>query len=133
LAKISRVGDLTCSPREDGSSLRSGKNVRQEPRVAPVSVGEWVNPYEAVMESYCDFIAGKGLVFHPEARISKQGPQGVADLPWRNADILLGAPVCAGPSPCLIEHAAMQIANIRFCDGILQSQCARAERPIVCD
>lgn len=87
------------APAEPLPPKLSDQQVGGQPRVTSVAVRERMDRDEAVVEAHRNLIRREGLVVNPVADVANQGVEIHSDLVRRDADVELGGPLGAGPSP----------------------------------
>ena len=80
--------------------------------MTPVSVGEWMNCNQTVVESRRQFIGRIPVVLNPCPGVVDEQTNGRRDFARVVTDIRLGSPILAGPCPDLAEHCPMQVAQV---------------------
>lgn len=117
------------TPTEDKPFMPLGKHIRHQARVAAVAVREGMDQNQPMMETDCKFVGRIGSVFQPIACIAQQGGEAFADFVVRDANVFLGGAIRPCPLPGLIEHAQMEISNVRLDKRITAAKTVGCERP----
>ena len=99
------------SPRERRPTKLLSEQIAGETREAPVSVREGMNGYEAITEAHGDFVGLMGCMLDPIPRIV-DGLLHVRRNSVRiHTDILCGCTIAPGPTPYIVEHPPVQLAQ----------------------
>lgn len=82
--------------------------------MAAIAVGEGVDPDELMVKASGEFVGCKGVGGDLVLRVVEQIAQACGDLRPFNADVFVAVAKLAGPLPCFIKHAAMELAHEVF-------------------
>ena len=112
LSNISLRHNVRYTPGKLGAPLQFGQNVGHESCVSSIPIRERMDENESVVKSNRDLIGWECGMFDPVVRVSNEDCQLLADLMVKYTDVLFAGAIQAGPSPCLIEHPAMKLAEV---------------------
>src|SRR6185312_14408389 len=125
-ANLSCRPQIAFAPGEGFASQSSNEKVRHEARPPTISVREWMDINQGMMETHREFIRRVDFVLNPGADIVIYVAHVDRHLPIRRADILIAVTIFACPTPDFAEHATMQALTEIFLRRIVAE---RRQRP----
>ena len=86
-------------------------DVGHQASMAAIAIGKGMNGGKPVMEAHGNLVRRIDSMGNPGGAVLAEGTQFGGYLPGRQADVLAGLPVYAGPAPDIPEHPFMQPAG----------------------